>query len=232
MKTLNILKYVFTLIGLGMLVGAYAIYSSTNSFIDRAVETEGEVVDLILSRSSDSNAYYPVVVFRDTSGREVEFQSSTGSNPASYSRGERVSVLYESSSPEGARINSFFSLWGGAIIVGGLGLIFSLIGGGILLFGVMKGRSKAYLQKNGVEVPASVQSVEQNTGVVINGRSPFRIVCQWQHPQTKEIHVFHSENLWFDPSDYINHDTLAVLVDEGNLKKYWVDTSFLPKMAG
>ncbi|HAC88318.1 MAG TPA: DUF3592 domain-containing protein, partial [Gammaproteobacteria bacterium] len=36
MKTLNILKYVFTLIGAGMLVGAVMSYSSTVSFIERA----------------------------------------------------------------------------------------------------------------------------------------------------------------------------------------------------
>jgi len=231
-KALNILKYVFTVIGAGMLFGAYALYSSTSSFVDRAVETEGVVVDLILSRSSDSRAYYPVVVFQDSNGREVEFQSNSGSNPASYSRGERISVLYETSAPESARINGFFSLWGGAIIVGGLGLVFGLIGSGMILVGVVKGRSKSRLQKNGVEVPASFQSVERNTGLVVNGRSPFQVVCQWQHPQTGEVHIFRSDNIWFDPTDYIKHDTLPVLVDESNLKKYWVDTSFLPKMAG
>lgn len=232
MKALNILKYVFTFVGAGMLLGAYALYSSTSSFIDRAVETEGVVVDLILSRSSDSSAYYPVVVFQDSNGREVEFQSNSGSNPAPYNRGERISVLYETSAPERARINGFFSLWGAAMIVGGLGLAFALVGGAMLVTGVMKGRSKSYLQKNSVEVPASFQSVERNTGLVVNGRSPFQLVCQWQHPQTGELHIFRSDNIWFDPTDYIKQDTVPVLVDEANLKRYWVNTSFLPKLAG
>lgn len=138
MKALNILKYFLLLIGVGMLSGAYATYSGTSSFVDRAVETDGTIVELILSRSSDSRAYYPVVVFQDASGREVEFQSNASSNPASYSLGTTVPVLYEPSAAEGARINSFFSLWGAAIIIGALGLVFTVVGGGMLVFGVLK----------------------------------------------------------------------------------------------
>ncbi len=47
-------------------------------------------------------------------------------------------------------IDGFFSLWGGALIVGFLGTVFGLIGGGMVVHGVIKGRSKAYLQINGV----------------------------------------------------------------------------------
>lgn len=231
MKTLNILKYVFTLIGAGMLVGAVMSYSSTVSFIERATEASGTVIDLERSRSSDSTTYYPVVVFEDIRGREIEFRSRSGSNPPSFSRGERVSVFYEPSAPESARINSFFSLWGLPMILGGMGLVFGAIGGGMLLFGWKKSRSQAYLKDHGTEVLATFSSVEQNTSLTVNGRNPFRIVCQWQHPQTGELHVFRSDNLWFDPSNHIHQETVPVLVDEANLKRYWVDTSFLPKLA-
>lgn len=232
MKTLNILKYVFAIFGACMLAGAFAIYSSTASFLERSVSSQGTVVELIRSRSSDSINYYPLVQFVTSDGQQVEFQSNSGSNPPLYDQGERVSVLYEPSSPQAAKINGFFSLWGGALIVSGIGLVFLLIGGGMLVYGAIKNRSNANLQKNGVEIHASFQGVEQNTGLTVNGRSPFRLVCQWQHPQTRELHVFRSENLWFDPTDLVSQERIPVRVDEGNLKKYWVDTSFLPKLAG
>lgn len=232
MKTLKILKYTFTLIGAAMLFGAFASYSSTSAFIERATETRGIVTELAVSRSSDSTSYYPIVAFQDASGRQIEFQSRSGSNPPSFKRGERVSVLYEPSVPENAQINSFFSLWGMSLIAGGLGLVFTLVGAGMVLFGVLRGRSKAYLAKHGTEVLAKFSSVEQNTSLTVNGRNPFRIVCQWQHPQTGDLHVFRSGNLWFDPSNHIERDTVPVLVNESNLKRYWVDTSFLPKLAG
>lgn len=231
MKALNIIKYVFTIIGVGMLAGAFYLYSSTSSFLETAVTADGTVVELVRSRSSDSTSYYPVVVFKDAQGRQVEFRSSSGSNPPSYNRGESVVVLYEPASPENAKIQGFFSLWGGATIVGGLGVVFGLVGGGMLVAGAMKKRNREGLQKNGVQVHAKFESVEQNTSLKVNGRSPYQIVCQWQHPQTKEVHLFRSDNLWFDPSDHIPGDTVPVLVDESNLKKYWVDTSFLPKLA-
>lgn len=232
MKTLRILKYVFTLIGAGLLIGAMMSYINTSKFIERASETVGTVIDLERSRSSDSTTFYPVVVFEDANGREVEFRSRSGSNPPAFSRGETVSVLYESTTPESARINTFFSLWGLPIILCGLGLVFGAIGAGMLVYSWMKARSTAYLKDKGTEVLAKFSSVEQNTSLTVNGRNPFRIVCQWQHPQTGDLHVFRSDNLWFDPSNHIERDTVPVLVDESNLKRYWVDTSFLPKLAG
>ncbi|WP_417538614.1 DUF3592 domain-containing protein [Marinobacter sp.] len=232
MKTLNIIKYVFAFIGACMLAGAFVSYNSTASFLERSESAQGTVVELIRSRSSDSNSYYPVVQFTAGNGREIEFKSSTGSYPAPYDRGEQVTVFYEPASPEDAMIDGFFSLWGAALIIGALGCVFGLIGGGMVAYGVLKGRSKAYLQKNGVQIHTSLQGVEQNTSLTVNGRNPFRIVCQWQHPQTRELHVFRSDNLWFDPTDHVSQEKVPVLVDEGNLKRYWVDTSFLPKLAG
>lgn len=232
LKTLNVIKYVFAFIGASMLAGAFASYSSTTSFLERSETAQGTVVELIRSRSSDSNSYYPVIEFTAASGRRVEFQSNSGSNPPSYNRGEQVSVFYEPSNPEAAKIDGFFSLWGAALIVGGIGSVFGVIGVGMLAYGAMRNRSNARLQKKGVEIHASFQGVEQNTGLTVNGRSPFRLVCQWQHPQTRELHIFRSENLWFDPTDLVTQERIPVRVDESNLKKYWVDTSFLPKLAG
>lgn len=232
MKTINVVKYAFAIIGACMLAGAFAIYSSTASFLERSVSAQGTVVELIRSRFSDSVSYYPVVEFSTPNGRQVEFQSNSGSSPPSYNQGEQVSVLYEPSNPEAAKINGFFSLWGGALIVGGIGSVFGLIGCGIMAYVALKNRSNAHLKKHGVEIHASFQGVEQNTGLIVNGRSPFRVVCQWQHPNTRELHVFRSGNLWFDPTDHISQDKIPVRVNEGNLKKYWVDTSFLPKLAG
>ncbi|SDX72923.1 DUF3592 domain-containing protein [Marinobacter mobilis] len=230
-RKISIIKYVFSVIGIAMLVGASLLYNNTSDFLTRAVSAQGQVVDLVLSRSSDTTTYYPVVVFRDASGRQVEFKSNSGTNPPSYTRGERVEVLYEPGEPEAARINGFFSLWGAAIIVGGLGLVFGLVGFGMTVYGLLHQRGKAFLQKHGVRILTAFQGVELNTGFEVNGRNPYRIVAQWQHPETGNIHRFVSDNLWFDPSDYITSDTVPVLIDESNPKKYWMDTSFLPKLA-
>jgi hypothetical protein len=75
------------------------------------------------------------------------------------------------------------------------------------------------------------QSVQQNSSYKRNGRSPFNVYAQWRNPATGEIHVFRSENLWFDPSPYLKGNAIRVLMERGNPRRYHLDLSFLPKMA-
>lgn len=227
MKIVSILKYLFTVIGLVLLVGAFVLYSNTRDFLSKAVSAEGTVTQLV--RSGDS--YRPVVEFKTQEGSLVEFASLSGSNPSRYSQGEVVEVLYQEASPEKARINGFVSLWGGAALLSLIGTVFFLIGFLIILFGALRGKKVKYLKKNGVPVRAEFQSVEINGAVQVNGRNPYQILAQWKNPRTSELHIFKSENLWFDPTDHIKQNEITVLIERDNPKKYYVDISFLPKVA-
>ncbi|MNJ77778.1 hypothetical protein D3C77_753610 [compost metagenome] len=57
------------------------------------------------------------------------------------------------------------------------------------------------------------------------------IVCNWRNPVTQEVHRLESENIWYDPSDYINVSKVRVFVDKQNPRRYYMDISFLPKLA-
>lgn len=205
---------------------------ATQEFLKYAVATEGTVVELVRSRSSDSTTYSPVVQFKTQGGSIVEFTSSSGSNPPSYSKGEVVEVLYQESSPEQAKINGFFSLRGASTILGGIGSVFFLVGFSIILLGSLKGKKIEYLRKNGIPIKAKFQSVERNGSLKVNGKNPYQICVQWENPATSEVHVFNSENIWFDPTDHINNDEITVLIEKNKPEKYHVDISFLPKVAG
>jgi Protein of unknown function (DUF3592) len=231
MRTYNLLKYIFALLGAALLLGAFFSYQNTSNFIEEAVEIQGTVTDLSYSRSDDSISYYPVVEFQTANGRSVEFQSSSGSNPAPYDIGESVSVLYRVGEPISARLNGFFSLWGLPLILAIMGGVFFLIGALMILVPLIRQGRGVKLRESGQLVVARVQSVEKNKGLVMNGQSPFRIVTQWQDPATATLHVFRSENLWFDPTDHIPGESINVYIRPDNPKRYWVDTSFLPKMA-
>ncbi|NZA27241.1 DUF3592 domain-containing protein [Luteimonas sp. SJ-92] len=231
MKILVVIKYLFAAIGVGMLLGALLLFSGTRSFLAEAVRAEGVVVDLERSRSSESTTYRPVVLFTAQDGQEATFVSSSGSNPPSHRRGERVQVLYPPGRPEEARIDGFFPLWGAVVILGGIGSAFFLIGGGMVLFGALKGRDARYLRANGMRIEAEITGVERNEGLSVNGRSPYCIVGQWQNPTTSEVHVFRSDNIWFDPTDYLRTERMPVLIDRNKPGRYLVDLSFLPKLA-
>mgnify|MGYP006195199277 FL=1 len=230
MKAIAIVKYLFTLVGFAMLAGAFFVYNSTSSFLKDAVTAEGIVVELLVSRTSDSISYRPLVEFTAQNGQVIEFAPSAGSNPARYAEGEQVEVLYQAARPSDAKINDFFSLWGVALILAGMGAVFFLVGAGIIVFIALKGRQDEMLKTSGVAIETQYQSVEQNTALSVNGKHPFRVLTQWQNPATSDIHIFKSNNLWFDPSAFIDKETIRVFIAQGNPEKYYVDLSFLPKL--
>lgn len=232
----KIIGLVVLLLGLGLLTGGYFTWKSTNSFLATAVKTEGKVIDLERESSKDSKGntsytYYPQISFTTANNEDITFRGSSGSNPPSYSRGDIVEVLYDPKNPPNASINSFFSLWLGPIILGVLGGIITLVGFGIFKTSSKRAKDLAWLKRSGSRVQAKVNGVELNTSYKVNGRSPYMITSQWLNPSNNQMHTFQSDNIWFDPTQYVNRETIEVLIDPSNPSRYLVDTSFLPKKA-
>jgi uncharacterized protein DUF3592 len=237
LKILKIISGVFSTIGVGMLAGSFLIFANTRSFISRAAEAPGKVIELERSRSSSSGSYSssstyrPVVEFNSATGKRIEFTSSVGTNPPSHRVGDPVTVLYNPADPQSARIKSFFSLWFGFLIVFALGLVFAAIGL-TMIFMRSRGRKRAeWLRQHGRRVKTAFKGVELNQSLRVNGRSPYHIISQSPDPASNTVRVFESENIWFDPSEYIKGETIDVLVDPNDPKKYVMDISFLPKLA-
>lgn len=219
----GILTYLFLLIGIGLLAGAGVVYFNTSEFVAAARPAQGTVVAL------KSGA--PEVRFRAQDGREVQFTSSVSSKPPAYSVGERVEVLYRPDRPEDAEVNSLMALWLGVIILGALGSGFSLVGAGII-FGWGRKAADPGLKLTGMSIQTDFQGVERDTTYSEGGRHPFQVVTQWKNPATGEIHLFHSDPLWYDPTTHIKTGKITVYIERGNPDKYFMDLSFLPKLAG
>jgi hypothetical protein len=167
----------------------------------------------------------------DEKGNEITFTTSSSSNPPSYSVGENVEVLYNPKASNDAKIKGFYSLWLGTIILGAFGVVLLIIGASMFIANKKKSALLAHLQQNGRRINTDFQSVGINTSLAVNGRNPFQIISQWQNPTTSKLHIFTSENIWFDPKNYIKSNEISVLIDIKNPKKYWVDISFLPEIA-
>lgn len=232
MKTINSLKYFFTILGAGMLIGTFFMYQKTSEFLETAITSEAIVIKLVDAQNSSSNSvmYAPLVQFLDENENKIEFLSSSSSNPPSYTVGEKVEVVYNQENPNEAKIKGFFSIWGGVTILGILGVIFFGIGRSIFLYYKRKSNTLEYLKLNGTTIESNLQSVEINNSLSINGKSPFQIVSHWQNPITSKLHIFTSDHIWFNPSDYIKNDKIKVLIDENNPKRYSIDLSFLPEV--
>ncbi len=224
------------LIGLGLLTGGYFAWKHQSSFLATAVKAEGTVVSMDRESSRDSNGntsytYYPQISFTTADNQSIEFRGSTGSNPPSYQTGDKVEVLYDPKTPTSASINSFTSLWLGPIILGVLGAVFSLVGVGIFRWAKNHAAMLDFLKRSGRRIQAKVNGAELNTSYKVNGKSPYQISCQWLNPENNQVHVFKSDNIWFDPTPYLKRESVDVLIDPRDPKRHLVDISFLPKQA-
>ena len=221
---------IFGGIGVVFVIVAAWILVSTIQFRGRAQSAEGVVVELVArSGSKGGVTYAPVYEFTDRNGESHRVQSSSSSNPASYDVGERVTVRYEPAEPGDARIDGFMDNWFLPTIFGGIGSIFALIGGAIGMHELRKRRVRAWLGLHGMRVGAKFTGVVHDTSTKVNGRSPWRLTAQWQHPVTGAIHTFESDSIWFDPSEFVDREELSVVVDADDPSRYQVDLAFLPK---
>lgn len=236
MRIFWIIGGIFFTIGVALLIVGGAVLHENSTFAAHAAKAQGEVTALTWHASSDSQNgntqgyYYPTVEFQAADGRRIQIISTSGSNPAAYARGETVTVLYDPVHPGHATIDSFGERWVGPIILGGLGTVFSLIGGTLLAIALRRKKVRAWLAQHGTRVQAKFEDIDLDTSLEVNGRNPWVITAQWQHPTTRKIYVFESDSIWFDPTDYVQRETVDVIVNINNPKEYVMDISFLPEM--
>jgi len=125
---------IFAGIGSIFLITGIIIGVNTRSFFGKSISTEGTVIDLERHTSRDSKgrsstAYYPVIKFTANSGKSIEFEANSGSNPPAYTQGQKVEILYNPQEPESATINSWLDLWFLPAMFTGMGSLFVVIGG-------------------------------------------------------------------------------------------------------
>lgn len=227
----KILFLIFLLLGLGLLAGSTYWYFNTKSFLSTASVAKGVVTELSRVRSDGSDTYKPHVRFKTKNNKQIEFISNSSSNPPAYDVGEKVDVFYDLNEPKNAKIDGFFSLWGGPFILFVIGFIFSIVGGASFIYRFLKTRKITRLKTTGTQITAKFTDVAYNSHIKINGRSPYQIVAQWQNPKTSKIHVFKSDYIYFNPEKYIKDENISLLIDRKNPKIYAMNIGFLPDLA-
>lgn len=230
-NTLKLIARSFAAIGILALAGAASIFLSTKNFRQNAAVTHGKVIDMIAKRDRSSTTYAPVVTYRDGNGVSHTYISNVSSNPPAYAIGEGVNVFYNKNNPEDVQLDGD-GAYIGTIILGVLGLIFTVVGVAILVIHSRQQQSQDWLVQNGRVVAADLVSVSLNTQISYNNRNPYVIYCQWLDNNTRKVYSFRSQSLWFNPETFLENRTkVDVYIDPNNPKKHLVDTSFLPQQA-
>jgi hypothetical protein len=118
------------------LLGAAATALYTWHFTRTAQQTPGTVIEMRkrIDRDSGSVTYAPTFRFNDAAGDEHTVASSFFSAPPEFRVGERVRVLYRADSPQSARIDSYWQVWGLPSLLGIISSIELPVGLAILLW--------------------------------------------------------------------------------------------------
>ncbi len=142
---MKLFPFIFGGIGIGLLIGAFVAYNYSRKFIAKAETAQGTITKLNYHKSSrkSGGVYYPTVQFTTQAGKTYSVASNSGSNPAAYNIGESVKVYYNPEDPKDILLPDFFSVWGISLILGFIGLIFSVISGSLLYAG-RKRAAKVY----------------------------------------------------------------------------------------
>jgi len=228
MKVFNILRKVFSLLGFAFIIGAIFLGKKSFDFVDKSQKVKGTVIGFQVQESSRSRGYTPIIVFRTAKGQRIKFLGNIVSSSPSYKKGEQVEVLYLPSAPQKAKINSFWSIYLAPFVLGVFGVVFFPLG---ILFHVLvliRQHKNKFLQEKGIRIQATFTEIMLNHLVKYNGEHPFVIVADWLDPKTGINHTFKSDNIWFDPEEFIPEE-ISVLIEQDNPKVYLMELDFLPK---
>lgn len=128
---------------IGVVLLGIAVYMGYNkyTFIENAVKTKATVISYRTTTDKETRKngskrttktttyYYPTFEFKDNQNRITQVESNVGEgNSKPYSIGSQVEILYSKENPQDAKINSFINQWLFTTIVGGLSLLFLMIG--------------------------------------------------------------------------------------------------------
>jgi hypothetical protein len=128
----TLLSTVFVVTGAGMSVLARRHFVRRRAFVRDSTTATGVIVGFREDRNRDEISYFPKIRFRTPAGREVTFESGAGSSHTSLQVGDTVEIRYRRDQPEIAEVASFAALWGPTLLFGMLGVIFLIVGIGIL----------------------------------------------------------------------------------------------------
>lgn len=124
----------FFLIGLGVLVsGIFSVFKVRRA-LAASVKTSGTVTGFGQISGKSGYLYCPQVKFQIQGGQQFKFQSEFGTQPPSYTVGQKVPVVYQFNNPNKAEIDSAQGLW----FVPGCTIVMALFftGLGAMLFGI------------------------------------------------------------------------------------------------
>ena len=221
---------IFTFIGIALIVGSIFFGIRQYTFVQHASKTTGTVLRLVENRSDDGGSTYAPELTYTVDTNEYTFIASYGTNPPSHSIGEEVLIYYDPECPDQAKLGGFLPVYLVSLIMGGIGLVFVIVGGSMFLVYTKRKKDIGALLQQGHRVSSTVTRIQQDMAYNMNGKHPYRIYTTITPPGESAPREVHSDILWKNPEPAVQvGGTIEVYIDMGNTKRYYIDTRHLPK---
>lgn len=194
---------------------------------DGMAEMFAVISDIETYSDSDGEKHYEVYVEYEVEGKRYE--SILDSYMAGYHVGKEVEIYYDVQNPEiiQSKDDDNFQMIGPII-----GLLFILFAGYGLFGENIKNMRKKRLQEKGTRIQAKYVETVYDSETIVNGKSPYYIICEWENPADNKKYIFKSESLWTDPETRIlqqNITSFPIYFNEKNMRKYVIDISSVVK---
>ena len=118
-------------------------------------------------------------------------------------------------------------------VFGGLGLVFFLVGGGLLWADVRRRALLRRAYEGGYSVMLPITAVKVQKNVHTNGRSPSIAECRYTDPATGAEHVYRSRYLYGQEAEQLQGQQVPVYIDRmGDDSVGFVDVDAVLRNAG
>ena len=219
----NLIWVIFACIGIIFIIISIFVFRKTFNY-ENKVDTIGTITEISSYRGSDNNVNYEVYVLFTVDGKE--YQSKLNGYLDSFYKGKEIEIYYDKDNLNEIGMKSLDLLF---LIFPGTGLVFLIIGGTVLLVKFNKKKLEKRLKEKGELIYANYIETILNTSYQVNGRSPYKIICEWESSLDNKKYTFKSKNIWINPDIIIKEKDIKqfpVYVDS-NKKKYVIDLDVL-----
>lgn len=229
----KVIPFVCFLFAVGSILMLFLAVKSTRTyiqFVKIGILAEGTVTEMtpVTWRDGEGDihqGYSPTISYITQEGKQLFYYPNSKSYPPKYTVGETVILRYRPNYPmsveiKGEGLGYNLIIWLFALGFGGVGF------GGTGYY-IRKAMMQRWLKKYGVNIQSDFVEVAQ-PNITINGRRPYVIHSKAENPTDKQSYRFTSEYFFADPTSNIQpKQSIPVLVDPKNWKRYTMDTSFL-----
>lgn len=216
------IKWILWCFLLFLVVKLYASVTYNVGFIKQSVITAARIVSV----DKTPIGYTAKVRFLTSHATPIEAKVFSLAKPLV---GKLVSVKYNPVIPVLIEKNSLLEMWLNAFLTASLivGVIFFLYI--IKIFSCWDKNRNKKIKQTGNHIYTKFKAVEAVLKVRKEGKHPYQIISSWHNGKNNKEYFFKSEYLWNNPVEYILDQTIVVLIDNKNVKKYVMDLSFLPE---